>query len=168
MNDANYALYQGHYKSRLLIDTNLLLLLLLGRFDATRITSDQTTRIYTAEDYLLLELFIEPFPGLLATPNILTEVSNLSGRYKEPLRSLYFQYFAEQIDQFVELFIPSKITSQSEAFIRFGLTDASIFSLLRDNKHLVLTDDLDLTVFLNTQGFDAINFNHLRVNFSGF
>lgn len=152
----------------MLIDTNLLLLLLLGRFDPKRIGKASNTSRYTKDDYALLTWYVEPFPGLIATPNILTEVSNLCGHWSEPLKTVYFRYLAQEIQKFVERYLPSSSVSLSETFVQHGLTDASISALLREENHLVLTDDLRLYVQLISDGFDAINFNHLREYYLGY
>ena len=159
-------LIQQYRTLPLLIDTNLLLLLFLGRIDSKRIGTERTSK-YTIDDYLLLELLIEPFSRLLTTPNILTEVSNLSGYLKEPLRSRYFRYFSDTAQNLFEVYSPSGAISQSDAFIRLGLTDAGILYLLNQEKCLVLTDDLDLYVLISSSGFDAISFTHLRETYLG-
>jgi len=141
------------------------LLLFLGRVNRKRIGEYKRTRKYTLDDYILLELLIEPFSQFITTPNILTEVSNLSGYLGEPLRSRYFHHFAEAIQNFVEIYSPSNAVSHSPSFVRLGLTDASISLLLNRQKCLVLTDDLDLFVHLNELGFDAINFTHVRASY---
>jgi len=44
---------------------------------------------------------------------------------------------------------------------KFGLTDSGIVHLVKD-QYLVLTDDLNLVRYLQNQGVDVINFNHIR------
>lgn len=160
-------LTQQYRTMPLLIDANLLLLLFLGRVDTKRIEHYKRTKKYTTDDYVLLEMVIEPFPRLVTTPSILTEVSNLSGYLEEPLRSRYFLYFAETTTRLFEIYSPSTLISQSSIFVHLGLTDAGILYLLKQEKCLVLTDDLDLFVQIISSGFDAINFTHLRESFFG-
>ena len=63
----------------LLLDTNLLLLLFIGGKDTSFIKKAKTLSAYTEEDYELLQEFVSlnRFTGLLTTPHIITEVSNL-------------------------------------------------------------------------------------------
>jgi len=167
MEDFVNDLMQRYRKLPLLIDANLLLLLFLGRVESKKIERYKRTSKYRADDYVLLELLIEPFERFLTTPNILTEVSNLSGYLEEPLRSRYFRYFGEAVQSLFEVYSPSSTISQSATFVHLGLTDAGIVHLLSQEKCLVLTDDLDLFVLISSSGFDAINFTHLRESYFG-
>ena len=63
----------------LLLDTNLLLLLFIGGKDTSLIKKAKTLAAYTEEDYELLQEFtsLNRFTGLLTTPHIIMEASNL-------------------------------------------------------------------------------------------
>jgi hypothetical protein len=154
-------LIEQYRKSGLLIDTNLLLLLFMGRFSAQQIQSFKRTRQFTEEDYLLLEIFVERFEKIITTPSILTEVNSFSNQLGEPIKSQYFPVFAHQINLLDEIYTTSGILANLAAFIQYGLTDTGIFHTAQNN-YLVLTDDLRLSVYLSSNGIDAINFNHLR------
>ena len=152
----------ARYRQRgVLVDTNLLLLLFIGTFDPFLLSSFKRTGDFTAEDHQLLLLLLQPFERIITTPNILTEVSNLSNQMGEPKRSLYFDLFAEQIPKMDELYILSSAASSSPVFIRFGLTDSGIVSL-PPNEYLVMTADRPLAGYLASIGIDVINFNDLR------
>ena len=146
----------------LLLDTNLLVLYLMGMYDPLRITQNKRTNIYTPEDFDLLRSFMSLFRQLITTPNILTEVSNL-------LEGVSYQYgpvlaeLPELIKGFVELQEPSYplMTARSKIFVRFGLSDAVSCATAEQN-YLVLTDDLNLCYHLQNNQFSALNFNHLR------
>jgi hypothetical protein len=144
-----------------LVDTSLLLLLFVGTFDSSLIPTFKRTGKYTFEHYQLLLLLLNPFVKVITTPNILTEVSNLSNQLAEPKRSLYFEIFAEQIPKMEELYIESRVASSSSVFVRFGITDAGILSLSQ-NQYLVLTADRPLAGYLASVGIDVINFNDLE------
>ena len=70
-------LIHKHLGNGLLVDTNLLLLHLIGRTNKNRILKFKRTQAYTIEDFELLERFIAEFKILITTPHVLTEVSNL-------------------------------------------------------------------------------------------
>ena len=61
-----------------------------------------------------------------------------------------------------ENYVQSGTAVSVAGFSRPGLTD-SVISQLAQSRYLVLTDDLKLTIHLQTNGVDAINFNHLRI-----
>lgn len=81
-------------RGSLFIDTNLLLVLLIGALDLGHVERFKRTKPYTRNDDELLLAFIGEFERLITTPNILTEVSNLAGQLSEPLRERAFVHSA--------------------------------------------------------------------------
>jgi hypothetical protein len=79
----------------------------------------------------------------------------------EPAKTLYFYTFARKITLMEEHYIASREAAREEDFIKIGLTDASIFRLPKD-QYLILTDDFRLSQYLQHNGIDVINFNHIR------
>lgn len=154
--------YIKKYRSKgILIDTNLLLLLFIGRTHKDHIKSFKRTATYTAEDYGVLLLLIEQFAKIVATPNILTEVSNLSnGLFGERLKKFY-DVFSESLTIISELYTPSSFISKSPGFHAYGLADSGIISVAK-GEYLVLTDDLRFASFASQHGVDVLNFNHIR------
>ena len=73
-----------HSRKGLLIDTNLLILLIIGSLDRNLISTNARTRAYCPADYELLCAFIQLSKGpILTTPNILTETSNITFASRE-------------------------------------------------------------------------------------
>ena len=143
----------------ILIDTNLLLLYFVGSYDPQRIEKYKRTknRKYSLEDFQRLKRLINHFEMIVTTPNILTEVSNLTSQ----LPDAYFQVFCERLTGFEETYISSRDVCKLPHFSHFRLTDSGIIDLA-PTKHLVLTDDLELYGYLVGNGVDAVNFNHIR------
>jgi hypothetical protein len=146
----------------ILIDTNILLLYFIGSFDPDLISRFKRTVQFTVEDYSTLLILLHPFEKLITTPNILTEVSNLSGQLGEPARTYYFRFFAEKIAGIEEHYIDSARAAEQDQFNRLGLTDTGILEL-SSRQYLILTDDFRLSQILQTNNLDVINFNHVRV-----
>ncbi len=155
------------YKPKgILVDTNILLLLLVGSVNRQRISKFNRTEQFTPEDYDLLVDFLGSFSQIFTTPNILTEVNSLTSKIQEPERSQCFAKLAEVLStetliKLDEHYIMSSIATRVNGFNRFGLTDCGILELAH-NRYLVLTDDLKLAVHLQSFDVDTINFNHLR------
>ncbi len=147
-------------KSGLLIDSNLLLLLFLGSYDRKQISNNKRLATFTAEDFDLLIKFLSQFTRLVTTPNILTEVSNLSNALPQSKKPEYFAWFASRLAVLQEEFV-SSAAALGNRWAKFGLTDAGIAEIAR-NRYLVLTDDFPLSQSLQNAGIDALNFNHLR------
>lgn len=148
-------------RGALFVDTNLLVLLIVGSLDLQQVERFRRTRAYSLEDYSLLAAFVAGFKRLLTTPNLLTEVSNLIGQLAEPLRRRALEALGILTGQFEERFHASRELVLNQSFPLLGLADASVI-LAVDETVTVLTDDLDLYVRLSSSGVNAINFNHLR------
>ncbi len=152
---------RAFHRKSLLIDSNLLLLFIVGLCDPARIVKFKRTAQFTVEDFECLEDFVGQFKQVVTTPNILTEVSNLLGHLPDKLACSFNEQFAHDLKTLHEHYTPSRELGGEECFPRFGLTDTAI---LRDagKDCLVLTDDFRLAQYLGSRNINVINFNHLR------
>ena len=150
-----------HRRGKLIVDTNLLLLYVVGTHDPRRSESFKRTNAFTREDFGTLLRFTRQFPVLATTPHILTEVSSFLKQLAEHEQPQYHTTFARVIGHFEETYFASKELLQHPVASRLGLTDAGIAALAA-SEGLVLTDDLVLSNFLGHVEITAINFNHLR------
>src|SRR4051794_35937703 len=91
------AIISKHARTGVVVDTNVLLLYLVGRFDRSRITTFKNTNQYVDDDFRLAEVLIGSFARIIVTPNILTEVSNLAGQLGEPARSKLLEFVATDV-----------------------------------------------------------------------
>ncbi len=147
----------------MIVDTNVLLLFLVGSLDLKLIAKHKRVNQFTVEDFRLLNQLLRQFGAILTTPNVLTEVTNLAmqigGNAKEKLVTQLAGLL--QKGAFEEHVAESKEVSKVEEFRRLGLTDAGIIHLTK-KEWTVLTDDLNLYLALQVRGLKAINFHHLR------
>lgn len=151
------------YKNKgILIDTNILLLWIVGTVNRNRISKFKRTKQFMPEDFDLLLGIISSFNQVITTPNILTEVNSLTNQLGEPERSRALSIFAQGISEFHEVYSQSQDIAKEKEFVRFGLTDCGI-SITAPNEYLVLTDDLKLAHYLMGKQIETINFNHLRI-----
>ncbi|MFN6569753.1 PIN domain-containing protein [Dendronalium sp. ChiSLP03b] len=165
MKDVIHSLICRYPQKGILVDTNILLLFLVGSVNPERITKFNRTQQFIPEDYELLLEFLAKFQKLVTTPNILTEVNSLANQLGEPERSqcfAIFARFAQNVTRLNEHYIKSLDAVTVDRFVKFGLTDCGILTLAR-GKHLVLTDDLKLTNYLQSLDIDVINFNNIRI-----
>lgn len=151
-----------HTAAGVIVDSNLLLLLLIGSYSPTLISSFKRTTRYTSSDFDLLVEALALFSKLLTTAHILTEVSNLAGQLGEPVKEQVMRNLAGTISVLTELPVPAEEAATEPAFPRFGLTDTAILRQGRAGEYLVLTDDFRLSQYLAAQGIQVFNFNHLR------
>ena len=149
------------YRTRgVLIDTNLLILYFVGEFSPERISTLRRTKKFVFADYCLLKAFSDRFAVKVTTPNILTEISNLSGDIPNGLREEFFRSLRAGFEGFNEQYLASSSAATSAIFPRFGLTD-SVIAEIASQRYLVLTDDFALVNYLGSIKADVINFNHL-------
>lgn len=152
------------WRSRdLLIDANILVLYLVGSLDPSLISKHKRTNQFGVKDYRLLDDVVRQFKKLVATPNVLTEASNMVAQIggKETVTRLRV-VLARIVEALDEHYVPSTQASKVEEFRRLGLTDAALLFLAKQDRLLVLTDDRHLYDALQKRGIAAINFHHLR------
>ncbi len=144
------------------IDTNLLLLLIVGSVGRDLIAKHRRLRRFTVEDFDRLLNLINRVDRVFATPNTLTETSNLLAQHKEPERSRFFDKFRFIIQKSKEVVVASTVASRNNAFSRLGLTDAALLEVVTAETPLV-TVDLDLYLAASAKGQNAVvNFTHLQ------
>ncbi|MDX1945359.1 MAG: hypothetical protein SFU86_08120 [Pirellulaceae bacterium] len=152
----------ARYRERgLLVDTNLLLLLLVGAYDLEWIGRFKRTRTYTPSDYTSLNDFARQFTHLVVTTNILTEASNLLGERQRGLPPEFYAILPQFIRLLKERQVASAKAVELPCFQWLGLAD-SVVASLGPRRHLVITDDLDLYRELLERKFDVLNFAHYR------
>ena len=138
-----------------LIDTNLLLLLVVGLTDPKRIEKHgRTSDRFTQKHFMLLREIVSKAEVLVTTPNILTETSNLLGLKDDALSKKYALKFAELINEMEEIYVDSKTACKHVIFSRLGLTDAAI-ATLKSEKYIVLTSDGPLRAVCDLKGIGA-------------
>lgn len=165
--NTNYfnTLFEKYRNKGLLIDSNLLLLYIVGSYSGGQVEKFKRTRKCSSDDFDVISQIVNYFSRVITTPNILTEVSNLSGQLPEQpinMKVDYFQEFAIKICGLDENYEPSREICKTNYFKKFGLTDSGIISLSK-SKYLVLTDDFPLVGMLEKLSIDVINFNHIRI-----
>ncbi len=144
------------------IDSNLLVLLVVGSVGRDLITKHRRLQTYTADDYDILVELLTPFGQVFVTPNTLTEASNLLGLHADPERSRFFDMLRFFIQRSEEVVVASVDASSNDEFRRLGLTDAALLEVITAEAPL-LTVDFDLYRAASTKEPDsAINFAHHR------
>ena len=86
------ALIEKHRAKGVLVDTNLLVLFLVGTVNRQRILNFKRTGDFAIEDYDLLVRLVAWFGRLISTPHVLSQVSDLtdlSGNELTAIRELF-------------------------------------------------------------------------------
>jgi rRNA-processing protein FCF1 len=150
-----------HRRKGILVDTNILLLYLVGSVSIDLIGRHKRTEKYAPEDYKRLDALLAQFDRVVTTPQVLTEASNLAAQVAEPARDDIVAAMSRAVDAMKERHVAAIRLVREDCFIDFGLTDAGIV-VAAVKGYLILTDDFPLSNYLATAGLDVINFNHLR------
>ena len=112
-------------------------------------------------DYKILSKIVSESRGLIFSPNILTETSNLIDWMKDPAKSEILQTLKDMIHDNEEIYVDSKISSNRLEYFRLGLTDSVLLALAERGSSL-LTLDHHLYIAAVKSRYDAINYNHIR------
>lgn len=145
-----------------LLDTNVLLLLLVGMIREDLVEKTTRVRAYSASDYRLLVSLLQKARGLITTPHVATETWNLgdnllSGEYALHFRRNFVAFIVKAEERWVRT---SELTA-SQSFLRLGVADSGLVHIKR-RRPVIVTDDSGLTRQLEIDGMSVVNFTHLR------
>ena len=156
------------------VDTNLLVLLVVGATGRDLIPKHRRLRQFVTSDYDLLISLIgsaksfgrrtDSVKGgsVLVTPNTLTEASNLLEQHRDPERTRFFDTLRILIKENREVIVRSVAASSNSAFSRLGLTDAVLVEAASAETP-VITVDLNLFHAVAKRDHSAaVNFTHCR------
>jgi predicted nucleic acid-binding protein len=145
----------------LLMDTNLLVLLIVGFVNRDRISRFKRTTDYSSADWDLLIGILEQISQRYTLAHVLAEVSALTD-LKGPELEVARRVLLKLIGELRELKITSADACATALYMRLGLTDAAIAEAARRHNCSVLTNDSDLYVALANEGSSVAMFDHFR------
>ena len=150
------------YSSGIFLDTNLLVLLVVGRTNRSFIGSEKVTSSFTPAEYDDLVRLLRPFHRRFSLPHVFTETSNLLGKSSGQRRQAYFRTFARLIGEFEELTVESREPAEHPHFDRFGLVDLAILVAARD-RLLIVTDDFRFADYAARRGAQVMPWRDRRL-----
>ncbi|MBA4301049.1 hypothetical protein SAMN03080617_01322 [Algoriphagus alkaliphilus] len=143
------------------VDTNALILLIVGLIDKSLIKSHKRTSIYESTDFENLELLIGNLEEVVTTPNVLTEVDNLLNNFQKGHRWAYYQILRELITKSSEKFLESRRIIDSSSFFELGLTDSGVLELCKECDFLI-TGDSKLSDYASAFGIKVVDLVKIR------
>uniref|UniRef100_E6QN69 PIN domain-containing protein n=1 Tax=mine drainage metagenome TaxID=410659 RepID=E6QN69_9ZZZZ len=159
-------IFSRHKGRRVLLDSNLLLVLVTGNYDTRLLGTFKRIQEYTSEDHELLVWFVGKFRILVTTPHVLTEVSNLANGLSEWVKTDWAISFASFLQSSgVQSIVEERWDEGSKLaltpeFVKFGITDSAVSAVATEA--LVLTEDYRLSGWLRSRRVDVLNFRDLR------
>lgn len=146
---------------QVILDTNLLVLFVIGMTDINLIEKHKRTQIFDVDDFELLKNTISKFDQIVVTPQILTETSNLLSQADTSTKSAILNTYALLLELQKEEYMTSISIVKHESFTRFGLTDCGILLML-DQERTLITTDAKLYYEAAKLSNNAVNFNDFR------
>lgn len=154
----------GH--KSVLIDTNLLVLLMIGYRNPDYVRfHKRTASIFDVGDFTLLNDFLIRYQSLWVTAHCLAESSNLLRQTDKYRRREIMTVFSQFVARLRESHLSIHKLGR-DAIISFGVSDAGMVQKAR-RVDTVLTVDVNLYVHINKQSQNAINFRHLSQGIAG-
>ncbi|WP_180189943.1 hypothetical protein [Acinetobacter sp. YH01018] len=151
-------------KKGVLLDTNLLILLVVGLVDTKLISTHKKLRIYSEDDFKLLVGILDTSSKLVATPHILAETSNLAihGMYNElEAKTFLVLKGITSSDKFEEVHELIKTITNHDGYLKFGVSDIGLLEAL-SNGYVLLTDDWKLSGYAEQKGYDVLNYKTIQ------
>lgn len=148
----------------ILIDTNALIVLLVGLIDVRLIKSHRRTKFYEAKDFYDLINVIGSLETLVVLPNVWTETDNLLNNFPGDKYS-YINTITNLIKSTSEKFIDSLKATECDCFYDLGLTDSLLLEYSKQCKLLVTSDSQlsDYAIAYGVQVYDMVKNRNNRV-----
>lgn len=124
----------------ILIDTNALVILLIGLIDPRLFKSHKTTSIYEEQDFFDLLVVIGDIKRLVVLPNVWTELDNLLNNFGGNYKYSYIEQITKTIQVTTERYIESVKATESFTFFEIGLTDTLLLEVAKECQLLVTSD----------------------------
>jgi rRNA-processing protein FCF1 len=148
-----------------LIDTNSLLILLVGLIDPKLINKHRRTSIYEEQDFADLLQLIGDFKNLVVLPNVWTEVDNLLNGFNRGHKESYVMHITNTINSTTEKFLESQNAVKNISFYDLGLTDSLLLEYSKTCEVLI-TSDSNLSDYAIANGikvFDLVKNRNNRI-----
>jgi len=147
-----------------IIDTNLLVLYVVGVTDTKYIRPHKCLSDFIVEDFDVLSGILASAPRVVVAVNVLTEASNLLAFIKEPARTEIMETFGQLIAGLPEQYVPSRQAADRREFPRLGLADAALLDLSASGGVLLTTDVLLYDAALRSGGLAELFIQHRTFN----
>jgi hypothetical protein len=149
----------------ILLDTNLLVVYIVGLTDLGKVGVVRRTEAYEPKDARFLLQLLPRYATRFTTPGILAEATNLLRPFFDKLaierRTTVQSSLREELRLTEEVFIPAKELAQDDALLRYGFTDLAV-AALAGRQMIVLTADAPLAQLLESRQLPCVNYNQIR------
>lgn len=144
-----------------LVDSSPLLLLLVGTYGRNLIRRFKRTRDYSPDVFDLLVQFLAG-RRVIATPGVLTEVSNLAMQLGREDFTRLVERNIEGLRSMREIHVEKDVVIEAPEFRKVGATDTTLLIAARDNEWEILTSDHPLCSRCWSEGIEATHMMELQ------
>lgn len=148
--------------SAVIVDTNLLVLFLVGEIAPSKIGVHRRLKAFDLEDHARLAQEVRRFRDHVTHASVLTEASNLMGSGEQetaPGTSSCLAHYATTTAR--EIRVDAAVLTRDPLFYKLGLADCAV-AHVAGSSVTVLTEDYRLSGVLRTRGVQAWNLRHAR------
>ena len=146
---------------RLVLDTNMLLVFIVGSVDPNLLGITKRVKEYRPADYEIIVTYLGFFNDVILLPTIVSETSNLLDQMWGERRKLCMTLLADLTQTSNEIYVRSGLAATQPEYMELGITDASILCVLNEDTYL-LTADLALYLAAICRRQNAQRFEDLR------
>lgn len=145
----------------IILDTNILIILIIGMINPDLISKNKRTSIYNEQDYINILNFISN-KEIVVLPNIWTELDNLLNNYYDNMyNNLYIQSFKKVVQKASEKYLKTNSVVNEYYFSQIGLTDSLIIQCAKDCDFL-MTADSKLSDYAKSCGINVVDIVALK------
>jgi hypothetical protein len=143
-----------------IIDTNLLVLLLIGLYNPGLIKSHKRTSGYNIEDFEMIKFIFDQAERVYITPHILSEISNLTDTDWNDYN--LFNTFKALTESQMEVYTPKGKLLGFQYLPQIGITDTSMYFAAMETNSIVLTADEECAPYLESLDCKVLRFSALQ------
>jgi hypothetical protein len=157
-------LFKKMQEKGVLLDTNLLVLLVVGMADQKSINTHKKLGVYSLDDFRLLVATLGTCRKFVVTPHVLAETSNLvvHGMYGDLEKKAFLAIQGLlQVSNFSETHDYLSTIVSNDGFLKYGVSDIGLLEALK-GELVLLTDDFQLSGYAEGKGYDVLNYQNLQ------
>lgn len=147
--------------TRVLLDTNTLLLFLVGNVCPERVGRHRRLREFDLDDLGWVNDQAHSFSRHVTLPNIVTEVSNFVGSLKQEIAPGAVFALATYCKEVAEVYEESRDVVLEPYYQKLGVADAAVVRMA-SAEVTVMTTDHQLDAYLRDRGVQVLNLWHRK------
>ena len=146
---------------KLVLDSNMLVLFVIGGVDPKLLGDAKRVKEYRPSDYELVYIYVNEFSEIVLLPNTISEASDLLDQLKGGRRERCMERLAQLVKGSSERYIASVSAMEQPEYMALGVADAAILCTLESDTYL-LTADRKLYLAALHRSCEAQYFQELR------